>query len=89
MKVKILGNTITSRGECRKGQVITSKEHPIRLLNHLVDEAHAAERLDYETKVEVVPEKKPLTPTTEASQSLPQDQVSTKKQRGRPRINPQ
>jgi len=48
---------------------------PDSYMNHLVDDCNAAERLDYETKVDVVEvKKKPLS-----SQSLPPAKASRKK----------
>jgi len=68
MKIKITSNPITPYGDFTKGQILTDEQYPVAFLNHLVDDAGAAERLDYETKIDedYEPVKKPRS--TQSSQ---------------------
>ena len=94
MKIKIISNPITQFGSFNRGQILSTnktesfdgKAYSTAFLEHLVTAAGAAERLDYETKVDqdFEPVKKP-----QSSQSLPPDKALPPKRRGRPRTRPQ
>ena len=87
MKIKITSNPITPHGSFSRGNILSTEKnesfngqaYSAAFLNHLVDAAGAAERLEYETKVDqdFEQKKKPLS-----SQSLPPDKASPKKTRG-------
>lgn len=61
MKVRIKGNPITPHGSFSHGQVIDDLKYPTEFLLHLVNDAGAADLIDYETKIDndFVAKKKP------------------------------
>jgi len=76
----MISMAFTQSGMFDKGNILSTdksesfdgKAYSKDFLNHLVDAANAAERLDYETKIDMgyEPVKKPLS-----TQSLPQDKA--------------
>lgn len=93
MKIRITSNPITMYGDFSRGQIIDDTKYPKAFLMHLVHEAGAAELVELkidpplQTKIDPPTEKKSVAPIL--SQSLPQDKVSQKPTRGRPRKQPQ
>ena len=74
MKIKITSNPVTPYGEFSRGDILTDDKYPIAFLKHLVDEAGAAERIDYDTKVDekVEVKKKPQSlPSSQPDKALP------------------
>ena len=76
MKVKIKGNPITPYGSFDHGQILDDLKYPTEFLLHLVNEAGAADLIDYETKIDhdFIAKKKP-----QSSQSLQQGKALRKK----------
>lgn len=92
MKVRIKGNPITPYGNLNHNQIISDTEklsngrtYPTSFLLHLVNDANAADLLEYETKVDPEPVKKSPQPLPslepgKASQK-PMQKPRTKKHR--------
>ena len=94
MKIRMISMAFTQQGMFEPPAILSTDRnestdrkayHP-DFLNHLVDQANAAERLDYETKIdpEYETQKKPQENSTGLStQSLPQGKALPSKTRGR------
>lgn len=76
MKVRIKGNPITPFGHLSNGQIIGNDKYPEQFLRHLVEDANAADWLEYETKIDDTYEVKKKT---QSSQSLEPVRASQKK----------
>lgn len=78
MKIRILEPAFSPYGDLEVGQILTDNKYPVAFLLHLVNDAGAAEFIEYETKVDEVyePVKKP-----QSSPSLQQAKASRKRTR--------
>jgi len=78
MKVKVKGNPITPYGSFSDGQVLSDDKFSREFLSHLVNDAGAADLIEYETKVveDYEPVKKP-----QSSRSSQPGKASQKKTR--------
>lgn len=75
MKIRMKSMAFTPYGALEKGQILESNKYPEEFLTHLVEDANAADRIDYETKVDDAIEVKKKTLS---SQSLPPAKASRK-----------
>jgi len=84
MKVRIKGNPITQFGSFSHGQVIDDLKYPTEFLLHLVNEAGAADLIDYETKIDnnvQVKKKVESSPSSQPAKASPKPTASRRKRK--------
>jgi hypothetical protein len=86
MKIKMKSFAITPYGSFNVGQVLTDQQYQPAFLVHLVNEANAADFIEYETKV-IAPDTFKTEPAVEVDSVEPKEEtprVSRKKSKRRP-----
>lgn len=84
MKVRIKGNPVTPYGNLTQGQIIGDDKYPVAFLRHLVEDANAADWLEYETKIDDTYEVKKKTqssPLLEPAKVSPKPTVKKRKKK--------